>query len=262
MTENETNAASGSSPAIDAVLKRRRASVIEVVDAKSAVDLATAQSYSENVFLFVPNLIGEPVHTPLTRLPPYVLSFIVVSSLRWDSLASARQGYCRVMLAALAMHYMNHHPKYSTIAYCVSQLLDAVDGHAARYLGQASKFGAVLDMVTDRCVSLPILWALVLTVFTIRSFNTTTEQPQAAYYVISLQHIHNMRLSSNSLSRSTSAVTTCTCTGTRFWPSSVCTGLIHPRSSLVTGSKSHKLVTSDVSRILWFYYNDPVRYSH
>lgn len=57
-----------------------------------------------------------------------------------------------MILAALAMHYMNHHPKYSTVAYCVSQLLDAVDGHAARYLGQASKFGAVLDMVTDRCV--------------------------------------------------------------------------------------------------------------
>lgn len=32
---------------------------IEVVDAKFAVDLATAQSYSENVFLFIPNLIGE-----------------------------------------------------------------------------------------------------------------------------------------------------------------------------------------------------------
>ena len=54
------------------------------------------------------------------------------------------------------MHYMGHHPKYSTIAYCISQLLDAVDGHAARYLGQASKFGAVLDMVTDRCVWLPV----------------------------------------------------------------------------------------------------------
>jgi hypothetical protein len=65
------------------------------------------------------------------------------------------QGYTRVLLAALAMHYMNHHPKYSTIAYCVSQLLDAVDGHAARYLGQASKFGAVLDMVTDRYVRTP-----------------------------------------------------------------------------------------------------------
>ena len=31
---------------------------MDIVDAKVAVDLATAQSYSENVFLFVPNLIG------------------------------------------------------------------------------------------------------------------------------------------------------------------------------------------------------------
>ena len=30
----------------------------------------------------------------------------------------------------------------------------------------------------------------------------------------------------------------------------------------MTGSTSHKLVTSDVSRILWLYYNDPVRSSH
>lgn len=59
-------------------------------------------------------------------------------------------GYSRILLAALSMHFMNYHPKYSTLAYAVSQLLDAVDGHAARALGQASKFGAVLDMVTDR----------------------------------------------------------------------------------------------------------------
>jgi hypothetical protein len=38
--------------------RRRRGPSIEVVDAKVAVDLATAQTYSENVFLFVPNLIG------------------------------------------------------------------------------------------------------------------------------------------------------------------------------------------------------------
>jgi CDP-diacylglycerol--inositol 3-phosphatidyltransferase len=38
--------------------RRRRAS-IEIVDAKQAVDLATAQTYSENVFLFAPNLIGK-----------------------------------------------------------------------------------------------------------------------------------------------------------------------------------------------------------
>ena len=69
-----------------------------------------------------------------------------------------------MILAALAMHYMNHHPKYSTIAYCISQLLDAVDGHAARYLGQASKFGAVLDMVTDRYLPTSLFRILILTI--------------------------------------------------------------------------------------------------
>jgi len=39
---------------------RRKRPSLELVDAKEAVDLATAQSYSENVFLFVPNLIGMP----------------------------------------------------------------------------------------------------------------------------------------------------------------------------------------------------------
>jgi len=175
------NAASESSSSLDAVLKRRRASIIEVVDAKSAVDLATAQSYSENVFLFVPNLIG----------------------------------YTRVILAALAMHYMNHHPIYSTVAYCISQLLDAVDGHAARYLGQASKFGAVLDMVTDRATTSCLLCYL------------SSVYPQ---YALVFQFLIALDFSSH---------------------------YMHMYSSLVTGSKSHKLVTSDVSRILWFYYNDP-----
>jgi hypothetical protein len=34
---------------------------MNMVDAKEAVDLATAQTYSENVFLFVPNLIGKSI---------------------------------------------------------------------------------------------------------------------------------------------------------------------------------------------------------
>jgi len=41
--------------------RRRGGPSIEIVDAKVAVDLATAQTYSENVFLFVPNLIGAQV---------------------------------------------------------------------------------------------------------------------------------------------------------------------------------------------------------
>jgi CDP-diacylglycerol--inositol 3-phosphatidyltransferase len=59
-------------------------------------------------------------------------------------------GYTRIILAGLSLHFMGYHPKYCTLLYSVSCLLDAVDGHAARAFGQTSKFGAVLDMVTDR----------------------------------------------------------------------------------------------------------------
>ncbi|CAH7671810.1 hypothetical protein PPACK8108_LOCUS6630 [Phakopsora pachyrhizi] len=62
-------------------------------------------------------------------------------------------GYSRIILAAVSLHFMSYHPKYCTIAYIISQLLDAVDGQAARALGQTSRFGAVLDMVTDRCTT-------------------------------------------------------------------------------------------------------------
>jgi CDP-alcohol phosphatidyltransferase len=114
--------------------RRRRAS-IELVDAKQAVDLATAQTYSENVFLFVPNLIGK-LSSEVTLTP--------------HAHASAPSGYTRVIMAGLSLHYMSYHPIYCTLLYSVSCLLDAVDGQAARALGQTSKFGAVLDMVTDR----------------------------------------------------------------------------------------------------------------
>ena len=40
-------------------IHRRKGGSVEVVDSKYAVDLATQQSYSENIFLFVPNLIGQ-----------------------------------------------------------------------------------------------------------------------------------------------------------------------------------------------------------
>ncbi len=57
-----------------------------------------------------------------------------------------------MVLAALSLHYMSTHPKSCTSLYALSCLLDAADGYAARKLGQTSRFGAVLDMVTDRFV--------------------------------------------------------------------------------------------------------------
>ena len=43
-----------------------------------------------------------------------------------------------------------HYKKKLIQLELLSGLLDAVDGHAARLLGQSSKFGAMLDMLTDR----------------------------------------------------------------------------------------------------------------
>ena len=97
---------------------------------------ATTRSALTNhdmVFLFIPNLIG----------------------------------YTRIILAASSLYFMRWHPNYCTWLYILSCLLDAFDGMAARQFGQstlpinlglyakrvATKFGAVLDMVTDRCTT-------------------------------------------------------------------------------------------------------------
>ncbi|KAI8343881.1 CDP-alcohol phosphatidyltransferase-domain-containing protein [Chlamydoabsidia padenii] len=82
----------------------------------------------ENIFLFVPNIIG----------------------------------YTRIILAALSLYYMPIHPKACVVLYSISCLLDAVDGNAARYFNQCSRFGAVLDMVTDRCTTTCLLCFLSL----------------------------------------------------------------------------------------------------
>ncbi|KAG6911469.1 hypothetical protein DXG01_014543 [Tephrocybe rancida] len=50
--------------------QKRRGHSMEVVDAKVAVDLATAQTYSENVFLFVPNLIAQRQRLSTASSPP------------------------------------------------------------------------------------------------------------------------------------------------------------------------------------------------
>lgn len=52
---------------------------------------------------------------------------------------------------------MSYHPNYCAILYSLSCLLDALDGWAARKFNQATKFGAVLDMVTDRCTTACLL---------------------------------------------------------------------------------------------------------
>ncbi|OJJ06384.1 hypothetical protein ASPVEDRAFT_200308 [Aspergillus versicolor CBS 583.65] len=84
---------------------------------------STVVSKQENVFLFIPNLIG----------------------------------YTRIIFAVASLHYMPYHPRTCSLLYSISCLLDALDGAAARRLNQSSRFGAVLDMVTDRCTTTCLL---------------------------------------------------------------------------------------------------------
>ncbi|XP_031416450.1 CDP-diacylglycerol--inositol 3-phosphatidyltransferase [Clupea harengus] len=82
----------------------------------------------ENIFLFVPNLIG----------------------------------YARIVLALVAFFLMPCCPVPAVFFYLLSALLDAFDGHAARTLNQGTKFGAMLDMLTDRCATMCLLVNLAL----------------------------------------------------------------------------------------------------
>lgn len=85
--------------------KQRRRGSIDVVDAKQAVDLATAQSYSENVFLFVPNLIGT---SSFSLCSACGLTFIL---LRLLSYPSSRIG--------LALHEFPPQILYACVLYFV-----------------------------------------------------------------------------------------------------------------------------------------------
>ncbi|KAJ5997841.1 hypothetical protein N7499_005765 [Penicillium canescens] len=97
---------------------------------------AAREEPKENIFLFAPNIIG----------------------------------YSRVVLTFASLYYMPLHPRTCSFLYTVSCLLDALDGYAARYFNQSTTFGAVLDMVTDRCTTACLLvflssawprWAIV-----------------------------------------------------------------------------------------------------
>lgn len=106
----------------------------------------------ENIFLFVPNLIGGCAE--LLFLPQFCFRLFL--------------GYARVILALISFYFMPTNYVLATVCYVTSALLDAFDGHAARYLNsfrflqncnayfpryfnQSTKFGAILDQLTDRC---------------------------------------------------------------------------------------------------------------
>mmetsp|Transcript_5240 Transcript_5240/g.10701 ORF Transcript_5240/g.10701 Transcript_5240/m.10701 type:complete len:223 (+) Transcript_5240:168-836(+) len=69
-------------------------------------------------------------------------------------------GYGRLALCLAAFLAWRDVPRRFMTLYLASFLLDAADGFFARVLNQSSQFGALLDMVADRCATAALLAAL------------------------------------------------------------------------------------------------------
>jgi len=69
-------------------------------------------------------------------------------------------GYARILLLLASLPFMLSDPWTTAGLYMLSALLDAFDGHAARLLNQCTKFGAMLDQLTDRAATSMLLMAL------------------------------------------------------------------------------------------------------
>jgi len=83
---------------------------------------------TNNVFLYIPNIIG----------------------------------YVRVFLSIVSFYFMPTHPNIAVGCYLTSGFLDALDGHAARALNQCTKFGAMFDMLVDRCSTMCLCFVLAM----------------------------------------------------------------------------------------------------
>lgn len=69
-------------------------------------------------------------------------------------------GYLRIILAFVSFYLMSSDPWAASLCYFTSGMLDAVDGYLARTFNQASRFGAMVDQLTDRCTFMALLMAL------------------------------------------------------------------------------------------------------
>uniref|UniRef100_A0A0K0E539 CDP-diacylglycerol--inositol 3-phosphatidyltransferase n=1 Tax=Strongyloides stercoralis TaxID=6248 RepID=A0A0K0E539_STRER len=69
-------------------------------------------------------------------------------------------GYGRIILAILSFMTMRFYPLLTAFLYATSGFLDALDGHLARTYNQSSRFGAMLDQLTDRCTFMALLMCL------------------------------------------------------------------------------------------------------
>lgn len=129
--------------------------------AKLATPSDIRMAPKENVFLFWPNIIGMLLLLCgfwCCQASPSGPVLSLKSKKRiTDHCFCVSLGYTRVLLTVVSLYYMPLHPRTCSLLYSISCLLDALDGYAARHFNQSTTFGAVLDMVTDRCTTACLL---------------------------------------------------------------------------------------------------------
>lgn len=111
----------------------------------------TEVTEKENIFLFVPNLIGKHPYNNIFQL------FLATASLIYsDPVTSSEMnklwfmpflcdvidksfflGYARIFLAIVSFYFMQTNYMVAGWCYIISALLDAIDGHAARAFNQS-----------------------------------------------------------------------------------------------------------------------------
>lgn len=127
-------------------------------------------------------------------------------------------GYSRIVLTVASLYYMPLHPRTCSLLYSVSCLLDALDGYAARYFNQSTTFGAILDMVTDRCTTACLLVFL------------SSAWPR---WAIIFQSLISLDLASHYMH-------------------------MYATLSMGGANQSHKKIDSSRSRVLYYYYHSRV----
>ena len=74
-------------------------------------------------------------------------------------------GYVRIILLLAAFYYANRDPVLFMTLFGLSFGLDVLDGPVARALGQSTRFGAALDLLTDK-FSGPGLFCILTSMYT------------------------------------------------------------------------------------------------
>lgn len=120
------------------------------------------------------------------------------------------------------MVYQYH--ELATLFYGLSSLLDALDGVAARYLNQCSRFGAVLDMITDRSSTSILLCYLY-------HYYASTNSSSLLFLPPLFQFLLALDLSSH---------------------------YIHMVASHTAGESSHKIIPADANPLLKWYYQSRI----